>query len=40
MQKKNIEILVSDELNQKYEMIHFDSRDFYENSNKKNIEVK
>ena len=39
-QKKDTEILVSDELNQKYEMIHSDSRSFYENSNKKNVDVK
>ena len=40
IQRKDIEILVSDKLNQKYEMIHSDSRNFYENLNKKNIDVK
>ena len=39
-QKKDTEILVSDELNQKYEIICSDSRNFYENLNEKNINVK
>ena len=40
MWKKNTEILVSDELNQKYEMIHSDLKNFYKNLNEKNVDVK